>query len=105
MEAASPILAGLLVCSLSLSTVLVSLMISFKTDRLEGKLNAILKHLGIVFPPAPSERVKDMAKDPAQKIAAIKLYRDETGLGLKEAKDAVETWLATQRSKSSPPPD
>jgi hypothetical protein len=26
-----------------------------------------------------------------QKIAAIKLYREETGVGLKEAKDSVET--------------
>lgn len=30
------------------------------------------------------------------KINAIKLYRERTGLGLKEAKDAVEAWLNTQ---------
>lgn len=29
------------------------------------------------------------------KIEAIKLYREQTGAGLKEAKDAVEDWLQT----------
>jgi hypothetical protein len=70
---------------------------------------------GTVFPspespvtslPALSERAMDIAKDPAGKIAAIKAYREETGLGLKQAKDAVEGWLATQgsqhRTTSSP---
>jgi hypothetical protein len=32
------------------------------------------------------------------KIAAIKLYRDETGLGLREAREAVESCLTTRKS-------
>ena len=36
-----------------------------------------------------SEMVRRLAMD-GQKIAAIKLLRDETGLGLKEAKDIVD---------------
>lgn len=36
-----------------------------------------------------------------QKIAAIKLYREETGVGLKEAKDAVEA-LATRHGVTAP---
>src|ERR1700730_15253198 len=44
--------------------------------------------------PDLSERVKDLARNPNAKIAAIKAYREETGLGLKEAKDAVERWLS-----------
>jgi ribosomal protein L7/L12 len=46
--------------------------------------------------PALSQHVKDIARDPSRKIAAIKAYRDETGAGLKEAKDAVEAWRASQ---------
>jgi hypothetical protein len=75
----------------------------FDNDQLQGRtaggVNAILKHLGIAFPPAPSERIKGIARDPARKgarIEAIKAYREETGLGLKEAKDAVDNWLATK---------
>jgi len=44
--------------------------------------------------PAPlSERVKDIARDPGRKIEAIKVYREETGAGLAEAKGAVEAYV------------
>jgi ribosomal protein L7/L12 len=45
--------------------------------------------------PPLSPRVQEIARNPDQKIAAIKAYREETGLGLKEAKDAVEAWQAS----------
>jgi hypothetical protein len=69
--------------------------------RLEAKMDLILKHLGIEYkdPATPgglSEEVKALADDPARKIAAIKLHREQTGLGLKEAKDAVEAYMAGQ---------
>lgn len=38
----------------------------------------------------PSDRVRELARDPARKIEAIKAYREETGAGLAEAKEAVE---------------
>src|SRR5262245_33244721 len=66
--------------------------------RLEGKVDLILQHLGLEYKgPAPgelSEEVKALADDPARKIAAIALHRKETGVGLKEAKDAVEAYLS-----------
>jgi ribosomal protein L7/L12 len=46
------------------------------------------------FPPL-SRHVMEIASDPGRKISAIKAYREETGLGLKEAKDAVEAWIAS----------
>ena len=63
--------------------------------RVEAKLDLVLKHLGLEYkdPATPgglSEEVKALAEDPTRKIAAIKLHREQTGLGLKEAKDAVE---------------
>jgi hypothetical protein len=67
--------------------------------RLEAKVDLILKHLGLEYQdPATTgeltEEVKALADDPAKKIAAIKLHREQTGLGLKEAKDAVESYIA-----------
>jgi Ribosomal protein L7/L12 C-terminal domain len=63
--------------------------------RLEAKLDLILKHLGLEYSDPPlSEEVKALADDPARKIAAIKLHREQTGLGLKEAKDAVDAYIA-----------
>jgi ribosomal protein L7/L12 len=46
-------------------------------------------------PAAPlSERAKQLASDPAQKLEAIKARREETGAGLAEAKEAVEAYIA-----------
>jgi ribosomal protein L7/L12 len=63
---------------------------------LQRKADLALTHLGIQPPPEHSplsERVRELAADPAKKIHAIKLYREETGAGLAEAKDAVEKWM------------
>ena len=59
--------------------------------RVEAKLDLILRHLGLEYvdPATPgglSAEVKTLADDPAQKIAAIKLYREETGAGLADAR-------------------
>jgi ribosomal protein L7/L12 len=74
-----------------------------KVDALHVKLDLIMTHLGIEAPPpvAPLPavqsvpRVDGMAEIDAllaqgKKIHAIKRYRELTGCGLKEAKDAVE---------------
>ena len=43
-------------------------------------------------PPPPSEEVKELARTPgnASRVAAVKAYREQTGLGLKESKDVVD---------------
>jgi ribosomal protein L7/L12 len=63
--------------------------------RTERKLNALLRHFGIEPNQGPplSDRVKELARDPEQKIAAIKVYREETGVSLREAKEAVEAFM------------
>jgi|GEM_PF-6795681 len=50
--------------------------------------------------PPLSERCREIARDPKRKIEAIKVYRDETGLGLRDAKFAVESFMA---ASSNPP--
>lgn len=63
--------------------------------RIERKLNLLIRHNGIdPLQGVPlSERVKQIADDPARKIEAIKLHRQETGASLNEAKDAVEAYV------------
>jgi ribosomal protein L7/L12 len=64
---------------------------------LQTKLDALLKHHGIEPPPPRpsglSLEVERLASDPRQKIAAIKLYRDQNpGVGLVEAKGKIEAF-------------
>jgi hypothetical protein len=71
---------------------------AIRLRRVEGKVDLILRHLGLEYtdPATPgglSDEVKALADDPAKKIAAIRLHREQTGLGLKEAKDAVEAYM------------
>jgi ribosomal protein L7/L12 len=77
---------------------------SARLRRLEAKVDLILKHFGLecIDPASPnglSEEVKALAASPglANKIAAIKLHREQTGVGLREAKDAVESYMAGPR--------
>jgi ribosomal protein L7/L12 len=61
---------------------------------LERKIDMIMEHLGLEFDddeaggsidPAIIEAIKHN-----NKIEAIKIYRDQTGFGLKEAKDVID---------------
>ena len=68
----------------------------------EEKLDLVLRHLGLQYadpatPSGLSSEVKALADDFGGKIAAIKLHREQTGVGLKEAKDAVEAYIAGRR--------
>lgn len=70
-----------------------------RLGRLERKVDLILRHLNIEYVPGNllSEEVRQLALDPAKKISAIKLHREQTGVGLKEAKEAVEEFMAGGR--------
>jgi ribosomal protein L7/L12 len=59
--------------------------------RIEGKLDLLLKQANLKYDPyahVASDVVEALRRN--QKIEAIKLYRQATGVGLKEAKDYVE---------------
>jgi len=63
-------------------------------------IGAGLKHRSVrpeSLPPL-SDRCKEAALDPSRKIEAIKIYREETGLGLRDAKAAVEDFIAKTAS-------
>jgi ribosomal protein L7/L12 len=66
-----------------------------RLERVERKLDLLMQHLDV---PQPGPTGPDLAVDQdvvnlaraGRKIEAIKRYRELTGAGLKEAKDAVE---------------
>ena len=60
-----------------------------RIPRLDRKLDAILAHLGVKFEDKPGEIIRPLLLS-GNKIAAIKEYRRITGVGLKEAKEAVD---------------
>ncbi len=66
--------------------------INGRIARLERKIDLILEHLGIAdqddVPGVMSPRVRQLAA--GNKIGAIKVLQEETNMGLKEAKDAVD---------------
>ncbi len=60
-----------------------------RVGRVERKLDLILDHLGLREDDPRMDEVVSLVRD-GKKIQAIKVYREITGTGLKEAKDAVE---------------
>jgi|GraSoiStandDraft_47_1057283.scaffolds.fasta_scaffold964641_1 ribosomal protein L7/L12 len=62
-----------------------------KLSSIDAKLDLLLKHAGVEYDPyknLPREIVE--AVQGGRKIEAIKLYRQATSVGLKEAKDFIE---------------
>ncbi len=83
---------GLIVLS---TLFLLTSAMNNRLARIERKLTALLHHhnVDITQGRPVSERVKEIARDPQRKIEAIKVYREETGSSLVEAKDAVEAFM------------
>ena len=85
---AAAIAAMVVIMSLKLSSI------AKRVDRLsqlDAKVDLLLKHAGLEFD--PYENVSPaviQALQRGEKIQAIKHYREATGVGLAEAKEAVE---------------
>lgn len=60
-----------------------------RAARVEQKLDLILDHLGLTAPEPWRDEVTRLLRA-GKKIEAIKTYREATGAGLKESKEAVE---------------
>ncbi|MFG2618980.1 hypothetical protein ACGFXC_15360 [Streptomyces sp. NPDC048507] len=68
-----------------------------RADRLERRLGLVLEHFGIEEPePAGLDDVRGL-KRAGREVSAIKRYREITGAGLVEAKQAVEALDVTPR--------
>ncbi|WP_411127285.1 ribosomal protein L7/L12 [Streptomyces sp. x-19] len=58
--------------------------------RLEQKVDLLMAHLGVEEPEDPRMAEIDALLAEKKTVAAIKVYREVTGAGLVEAKEAVE---------------
>ena len=86
----------LIIFAVSLLTFMIETrQIDSRLKRLDRRLSLVLRHLGIdpVAEMQLSERVQVLARDPKRKIEALKTYRQETGAGLREAKETIEAFL------------
>jgi len=61
-----------------------------RLGRLERKVDQILRQMGLDPNQEVNLEILELMKA-GHKIQAIKLYREQTGVGLKEAKDYVES--------------
>jgi Ribosomal protein L7/L12 C-terminal domain len=62
----------------------------WRLKRLERKIDLILSHLGLDPSQGVDSEIAELMKA-GNKIQAIRLYREKAGVGLKEAKDYVES--------------
>ncbi|NJP53657.1 hypothetical protein HCJ93_27220 [Streptomyces sp. SBST2-5] len=60
-----------------------------RVARLERKLDLLLGHLGVRQETPRREEIAGLLRE-GKKVQAIKVYREATGAGLVEAKEAVE---------------
>ncbi len=90
MDATFWLLVGLFVVVLGSSWAGAGSNNGRRLGRLERKVDLILKHLGLDPNQGVNVEVLELMKA-GQKIQAIKLYREQTGVGLKAAKDYVES--------------
>ena len=72
--------------------------LDIRLRRIERKLDLILQYLNVPVKDVElvnqvSAAVRQLA-DEGRKIEAIKLYREQTGVGLREAKEMVESYMA-----------
>jgi ribosomal protein L7/L12 len=71
--------------------------VRFALARVERKIAhiAAFLHIDTSTNPPLSERVQELARQPGSKMAAIRRYSADTGLGLVESAAAVEAYLAS----------
>jgi ribosomal protein L7/L12 len=74
--------------------------VRFAVARIERKLAHLAAFLRIDTSNTPplSERVRELARDPATRSEAIRRYSADTGLGLVEAKAVVDEYIASLES-------
>ena len=63
--------------------------ISHRLQTMIAQQQALLLHLGVADA-EPSEKVRELARDPNRRIEAIRLQRRLTGQSLKEAVEAID---------------
>ena len=90
MDATFWLVLVLLLCVLGSSASGMRRNDAWRLGRLERKIDLILTHLGLDPNHGVDAEIAAQMKA-GNKIQAIRLYREKSGVGLKEAKDYVES--------------
>ncbi len=90
MDATFWLVVALLLCVLGSTFSGTRRNDDWRLTRLERKIDLILTHLGIDPKQGVDAEIAAQMKA-GNKIHAIRLYREKSGVGLKEAKDYVES--------------
>jgi ribosomal protein L7/L12 len=85
----------MLLLLLGIAIVALLQTISHRLASIQAQQQALLLHLGVAGR-EPSEAVRELARDPQRRIEAIRLQRQQTGQGLKEAVDAIDKLASPQ---------
>ncbi|MGY3265574.1 hypothetical protein [Lysobacter sp. HA35] len=90
---------------LSLLVVVFALLarIDSRTAKNERMLRALIAHLGVTATGhvPPSDKVLALLGKPGGTVAAIRQYRAETGLGLKEAAEAIGSFSSSSSARDA----
>jgi len=65
-----------------------------QSAKLERQITFLFDHLGLDYPDEPDQGVSPVIMElvrQGRKVAAVKQYRHETGVGLREAKEFVDS--------------
>lgn len=79
----------LLLALFGLAALALLQSISQRLAALQAQQQALLTHLSLTHG-EPSDAVRELAADPRRRIEAIRLQRQQTGQGLKEAVAAID---------------
>ena len=89
--------ALLLMLLFGIAVIALLQAISHRLQTVIAQQRALLLHLGVADA-EPSEEVRELARDPKRRIEAIRLQRQLTGQGLKEAVEAIDRIASAPRS-------
>jgi ribosomal protein L7/L12 len=79
----------MLLLLLGIAVIALLQTISQRLASIQAQQQALLLHLGVAGR-EPSEAVRELARDPKRRIEAIRLQRQQTGQGLKDAVEAID---------------
>lgn len=79
--------------------------LSKRLNTIERRLELVTQHLGIEEKPIPTTPEVIRHIEAGQLILAIKAYREATGVGLREAKEAVDEIVRQRRQPPGRPAD
>jgi ribosomal protein L7/L12 len=72
--------------------------LEWRISGIERTLDRLMRHLGVEEPADSLDEVRRLARS-GQAIPAIKAYREQTGAGLRAAKDAVDAMVRDGASR------